>query len=53
MTVVDWSRWQKCPVCAAPLGEPCVALAAVIVGATPLRMKATAPHAGRKLRADR
>lgn len=50
---VDWSTFQKCPVCDAPLGEPCVALAGVIVGSTPLRMTATRPHTGRKLRVGR
>lgn len=48
---VDWEQWQKCPVCAAELGEPCAALMAVIVGSTPLKTVATHPHTGRKLRA--
>lgn len=53
MSAVDWEAYQKCPVCAAPLGEPCTALASVIVGSTPLKMAATRPHTGRKLRAGR
>lgn len=50
---VDWERYQKCPVCAAELGEPCAALVAVIVGCTPLKTLATRPHSTRKLRAGR
>jgi len=48
---VDWEMYQKCPVCAAGLGEPCAALLAVIVGCTPLKTEATRPHSTRKLRA--
>lgn len=48
---VDWDSFQKCPVCAAEIGEACAALMAVIVGSTPLKTEAAAPHTGRKLRA--
>lgn len=48
---VDWERYRACPVCAAELGESCAALLKVIVGSTPLKTEATAPHSGRKLRA--
>ena len=48
---VDWEMYQKCPVCAAGLGEPCAALLVVIVGCTSLKTEATQPHTGRKLTA--
>lgn len=48
---VDWDRLQKCPVCAAEIGEACAAMFSVIVGSTPLKTEATVPHTGRKLRA--
>jgi len=40
---VDWDRFQKCPVCAAEIGEACAAMFSVIVGTTPLKTEATAP----------
>ena len=49
---VDWERYQKCPVCAAEIGEACAAMFSVIVGTTPLKTEATRPHTGRKLRAE-
>lgn len=44
MTAVDWSRFQKCPVCFALLGEPCVQLS----GSATLRSERV--HSSRKLR---
>jgi hypothetical protein len=40
-----WERWQKCPVCFAPLGKPCMAMS----GGGPV--ESTRVHSRRQLRA--
>lgn len=49
MTVVDWSRLQKCQQCGALLGEPCVEFSG-FANCT-VMVAADRPHSGRKLRA--
>lgn len=46
VVAVDWRRYKKCPVCAAPMGEPCFSL----TGST--EEPAEKPHGGRSLRAS-
>jgi hypothetical protein len=45
VTAVDWSRYRKCPVCFALLGEPCVQLS----GTTTI-LRTDRAHSSRKLR---
>lgn len=50
MTAVDWSRYRKCPVCFAKIGEPCLSQSGLTIGgqaAIPL----DTPHFRRELRA--
>jgi hypothetical protein len=53
----DWSRYQKCSKCGAPLGKPCRSLTGAIVHGRPypqvdpVTSEAASPHGGRKLRA--
>jgi hypothetical protein len=48
VTVVDWERYQKCRVCSACIGEPCVKLSGSVKG---LGLAQAKPHSTRKLRA--
>lgn len=31
MPEVDWSSWRRCPVCFAPLGDPCLVLTGRVI----------------------
>jgi len=44
----DWSAFQKCRVCGAGIGEPCVKTSGSTMG---LGLAQTKPHSTRKLRA--
>jgi hypothetical protein len=48
---VDWERYQKCRVCFAALGRPCVKAGGFF--GTPSAVEADKPHSSRKLRAGR
>ncbi len=50
---VDWDSFQKCPVCAAELGKPCMAFLGVVAGVGAIEEEAVKPHTGRELRAGR
>lgn len=45
------SRYRKCPVCAAELGDPCLELSGLTERGGPVIVEADRPHNGRKLRA--
>lgn len=47
--MTDWSRYQKCPVCHAELGQPCLALSGRNTNG-PVAVAADEPHSSRKLR---
>lgn len=49
MNTIIWEHFQKCDVCDAELGKPCMQLTGFNDG--PLAVEADAPHGGRKLRA--
>ncbi len=49
MTAVDWSRYRKCPVCAAGLGEPCIERTS-FQGGHHDPIETDRPHTGRQLR---
>lgn len=49
----DWESFQKCDVCDAELGKPCIKFYAVVAGVAEMVEEAEAPHSGRKLRAGR
>jgi hypothetical protein len=51
---VDWERYQKCPVCGAPLGTSCMTLSGTVVGGRAVDVREAErdrPHSTRKLRA--
>lgn len=50
MSPVDWNDFQKCPACAAEIGQACTTLSGVAYS-KPVRVDADQPHGGRKLRA--
>lgn len=50
MTVIDWSRYQKCPVCFAAAGSACTTLSG-LNAAGPVHVPAAQPHSTRQLRA--
>jgi hypothetical protein len=50
VTIIDWSRYVKCPHCYAELGRPCLALSGVDESGM-VSAEAPRPHGGRKLRA--
>jgi hypothetical protein len=50
VSAVDWSRFQKCPVCFAALGKACLKVTG-FGEFGPVSVKAAVPHGGRKLRA--
>jgi hypothetical protein len=45
---VDWERYQKCRVCSARIGKPCVQLSGSVKG---LGLAQPKPHSTRKLTA--
>jgi hypothetical protein len=47
---VDWERFQKCPVCSACIGQPCVKLSGWHLAS--IAVEADEPHSTRKLRAE-
>jgi hypothetical protein len=47
VTAVDWSRYRKCPVCIAVLGEPCVSLSGTLSDGSTIRLSPRRPHSGR------
>lgn len=53
MSVADWERYQKCDVCAASLGKPCISFAGYVEGAQGgvVVVEADEPHSTRKLTA--
>jgi hypothetical protein len=48
--MTDWTAWQKCPVCPAGLGEPCLSLSGRGPDGTQVRIHAPRPHEGRRPR---
>jgi len=48
--MTDWSRYRKCPVCAAEIGEACLALSGIGPDGE-VREEAGRPHGSRKQRA--
>lgn len=53
MTAVYWNSYQKCRVCSAGLGRPCISFSGYVEGAQGgvVEVAADEPHGGRKLRA--
>lgn len=51
MTVIDWNRYQKCPVCSSGIGEACLELSGLLAASGPVEVPTDRPHGGRKLRA--
>lgn len=51
MSAPDWSRYRKCPVCFAELGEPCLELSGLSATGGPVAAETDRPHGGRPLRA--
>jgi len=49
----DWECYQKCPVCGAPLGKPCLDFSSYTRGYVPGpgQVDRDRPHSTRKLRA--
>jgi hypothetical protein len=47
---VDWESYQKCDVCPAELGKPCVKLSGWHLAS--IVIQADEPHSTRKLRAE-
>jgi hypothetical protein len=45
VTAVDWNRYRRCPVCFAPLAQPCVQLS----GSTTV-LRSDRAHSSRQLR---
>jgi hypothetical protein len=51
--VTVWADFQKCPVCFAELGKPCLTLSGgVAFESSPVEVEADEPHTTRKLRAE-
>jgi hypothetical protein len=50
VTAVDWSRWRKCPVCAAKARQPCLKITGRLSDGTDVWLLADRPHSGRKPR---
>lgn len=48
--VIDWARYEKCPVCFAGLGKVCMRMTGITADG-PVSIEALSPHGGRKLRA--
>lgn len=48
---VDWERYQKCDVCGALLGKPCLDMTAFAAAEGPFWVEAGEPHSTRKLTA--
>jgi hypothetical protein len=52
--VTVWESFQKCPVCPAELGKPCLKMSGFVVeGAVTIAVEAEEPHSSRKPRAGR
>lgn len=50
--VTDWSMWRLCPVCRAPIGQPCLTRSGRVVGGRVVgpSVRLDRPHAMRRLR---
>jgi hypothetical protein len=49
--LTDWSRYRKCPVCFAPLEQPCTTLSGgVAFVESPVQVDRDRPHTRRPLR---
>ena len=48
---IDWELYQKCTVCMAETGKPCLSLLGLIRAAGRIEESVAEPHSTRKLRA--
>lgn len=53
VTAVDWSAYQKCPLCPALLGKPCVKFNGYVAElGRGVKVEEDGPHSTRPLRAE-